>query len=115
MTPQEFEGAFPAVLDWIQQTLLAHKSRARPIASKKFKRLPLYFSQAQIRATKFVIVERVPVPHRKIAPHHVAPRHARLVPAQAERLQRRRDLVTAGGQAHDLSPGKGPSDSETCA
>jgi hypothetical protein len=62
MTPQEFEGAFPAVLDWIQQTLLAHKSRARPIASKKFKRLPLYFSEAQIQATKFVIVERVPVP-----------------------------------------------------
>ena len=62
MTPQEFEGAFPAVLDWIRQTLLAHKSRARPVASKEFKRLPLYFSQAQIQATKFVIVERVPVP-----------------------------------------------------
>ena len=62
MTPQEFEGVFPAVLDWIQQTLLAHKDLARPIASKNFKRLPLYFSQAQIAAAKFVIVERVPVP-----------------------------------------------------
>jgi hypothetical protein len=62
MTPQEFDGAFPAVLDWIQQTLLAHKNRTRPIASKNFKRLPLYFSGTQIAAAKFVIVERVPVP-----------------------------------------------------
>ncbi len=62
MTPQEFEGVFPAVLDWIQQTLLAHKNLARPIASKNFKHLPLYFSPAQIAAAKFVIVERVPVP-----------------------------------------------------
>jgi hypothetical protein len=62
MTPQEIEIFFPQVMGWIQQTLLAHKNLARSIASKNFKRLPLYFSQAQIEAAKFVIVDRVPVP-----------------------------------------------------
>jgi len=53
MTPKEFEAAFPKVMDWIQQTLSAHKAAARPLMSKNFKRLPLYFSRAQIEATKF--------------------------------------------------------------
>ena len=43
MTPKEFEAAFPKVMDWIQQTLSAHKAAARPLMSKNFKRLPLYF------------------------------------------------------------------------
>jgi hypothetical protein len=62
MTPKEFEAAFPKVMDWIQQTLSAHKAAARPLMSKNFKRLPLYFSRAQIEATKFVVVDRIPVP-----------------------------------------------------
>ena len=62
MTPQEFEIAFPKVMGWIQKTLLAHQSLAQPVTSKKFRRLPLYFSPAQIEAAKFVIVDRIPVP-----------------------------------------------------
>jgi len=62
MTPQEFEAAFPKVMGWIQQTLLAHKTLARPVTAKNFRRLPLYFSKAQIEAAKFVVVNRVPVP-----------------------------------------------------
>ena len=62
VTPQEFELAFPKVMDWIQKTLLAHQRLARPITAKNFQRLPLYFSGAQIKTAKFVVVERVPVP-----------------------------------------------------
>ena len=62
MTPQEFENAFPKVMGWIQQILLAHKALARPVTLKNFKRLPLYFSRAQIEAAKFVVVDRIPVP-----------------------------------------------------
>jgi hypothetical protein len=60
MTPQEFEASFPKVMGWIQQTLSA--SVARPVTTKNFKRLPLYFSKTQIEAAKFVVVDRVPVP-----------------------------------------------------
>jgi hypothetical protein len=62
MTPQEFEAAYPKVMAWIQQTLSSYKSFARPVTSKNFKRLPLYFSQAQIEAAKYAIVDRIPVP-----------------------------------------------------
>ena len=62
MTPQEFETAFPKVMGWIQQTLVAYKTLARSVTSKNFKLLPLYFSRTQIEAAKFVVVDRVPVP-----------------------------------------------------
>ena len=62
VTPQEFELAFPKVMDWIQKTLLAHQRLARPVTAKNFQRLPLYFSRAQIEAAQFVVVERIPVP-----------------------------------------------------
>jgi hypothetical protein len=54
--------AFPKVMGWIQKMLLAHQSLARPVTSKKFRRLPFYFSPAQIEAAKYVIVDRIPVP-----------------------------------------------------
>jgi hypothetical protein len=62
MTPQEFETSFPKVMAWIQQTLWTHKTLARPVTAKNFRRLPLYFSKAQIEAAKFVVVDRIPVP-----------------------------------------------------
>jgi hypothetical protein len=62
MTPQEFEAAFPKVMRWIQRTLVAYEKVARPVASKNFRRLPLYFSRAQIEAAKFVAVDRIPLP-----------------------------------------------------
>ena len=62
MTPNEFENAFPKVMGWIKQTLWAHRAETRPVISKDFKRLPLYFSKTQIEAAKFVVVNRVPVP-----------------------------------------------------
>jgi len=62
VTPHEFEIAFPKVMGWIEQTLSAHAQIARPLASMHFRRLPLYFSQAQIEAAKFVVVDRLPLP-----------------------------------------------------
>jgi hypothetical protein len=62
MMPQEFETSFPKVMSWIQQTLLAHKTLARSVTAKNFRRLPLYFSEAQIEAAKLVVVDRIPVP-----------------------------------------------------
>jgi hypothetical protein len=62
MTPQEFEIAFPKVMSWIQRTLVAYEKVARPVASKNFRRLPLYFSRAQIEVAKFVAVDRIPLP-----------------------------------------------------
>jgi len=62
MTPQEFEAAFPKVMGWIQRTLVAHEKLARPVTSKNFRRLPLYFSHAQLEAAKFVAVDRIPLP-----------------------------------------------------
>jgi len=62
MTPQQFQSVFPQVMGWIQETLTAHDKVAQPLASRKFARLPQYFSQAQLAATKVVAVDRVPVP-----------------------------------------------------
>src|SRR2546428_5423595 len=62
MTPQEFETAVPKVMSWIQQTLVAYEKVARPVASKNFKRLPLYFTLAQLEAARFVAVDRIPLP-----------------------------------------------------
>ena len=62
MIPQEFETAFPKVMGWIRQTLLAHEMFAQPVKSTNFECLPRYFGQAQIEVAKFVVVERIPVP-----------------------------------------------------
>jgi len=62
MTPREFEAAFPKVMSWIRRTLMAYEKTARPVALKNFRRLPLYFSPAQLEAAKFVAVDRIPLP-----------------------------------------------------
>jgi hypothetical protein len=62
MTPQEFEVAFPKVMGWIERTLSTHRAIAQPVVSKSFKRLPQYFTQAQLEAAKFAIVDRIPLP-----------------------------------------------------
>jgi hypothetical protein len=62
MTPEEFAAVYPLVLRWIRQTLADHAQSAKPVASRGFKRLPLYFSQQLLDTTKVVPVLRVPVP-----------------------------------------------------
>jgi hypothetical protein len=62
MTPQEFDAAYPKIYDWIQKTLASCERTARTVASMQFSRLPLYFGEQFLHATKFVAVPRVPIP-----------------------------------------------------
>jgi hypothetical protein len=62
MTPQEFQTIYPLVLSWIRQTLAMHAKVAQPISSRGFARLPRYFSVELLASTKFVIVDKVPIP-----------------------------------------------------
>ena len=61
MTPQEFQVLFPKVEMWIKQTLSDHAVKAQTVASRKFKRLPRYFSQELLDSAKVVIVQKIPV------------------------------------------------------
>jgi hypothetical protein len=62
MTPDEFQKLFPLVHSWILETLASHSGAAKPVTSQGFVRLPNYFSSELLTSTKFVIVDRVPMP-----------------------------------------------------
>jgi hypothetical protein len=62
MTPEEFQSIYPQVLAWIRQTLADHAKKAQTVASRGFTRLPLYFSGELLASTKFVALERLPMP-----------------------------------------------------
>jgi hypothetical protein len=62
MTPEEFAAVYPVVLAWIQQTIGDHEQSAKTVASRGFKRLPLYFAGEVLVTTKVVVVNRVPMP-----------------------------------------------------
>lgn len=62
LTEQEFRAVYPRIENWIQQTLAAHASAAKPVASFGFKRLPQYYDVQLLAVTKVVVVPKVPVP-----------------------------------------------------
>jgi len=62
MAPEEFQKLFPQVIGWIRQTLTAHSGQARALSSLGFPRLPQYFSEDLLAATKVVVIDRVPMP-----------------------------------------------------
>ena len=62
MTPGEFQALYPHVIGWIRLTLAAHEKNAKSVASVGFVRLPLYFSHELIASTKYVAVNRPPMP-----------------------------------------------------
>ena len=62
MTPEEFRALYPHVIGWIHHTLAAHEKNTKSVASAGFVRLPLYFSKELIANTKFVSVDRPPMP-----------------------------------------------------
>jgi hypothetical protein len=62
VTPDEFAAVYPVVLYWIRQTIAEHENSAKIVASRGFKRLPLYFSQDLLNTTKVVTISRVPIP-----------------------------------------------------
>lgn len=62
MTPEEFKKVYPLVLSWIRQTLAAHANGAKPVSSRGFARLPQYFGIELLASTKFVAVDKIPMP-----------------------------------------------------
>jgi hypothetical protein len=62
MTPDEFAAVYPAVLDWMRQTIAEHEHSATIVAAEGFKHLPLYFSQDLLNTTKVITISRVPIP-----------------------------------------------------
>src|SRR5262249_58389523 len=62
MTPADFQKFFPLVDDWMWAALAANAGTARPVASRGFPRLPLYFTAETLASAKVVIMDRLPVP-----------------------------------------------------
>ena len=62
MTEEQFKVVYPKISEWIGQTLFSHAAKARSVDLAGFKRLPLYFSSKLLNATKFVVVDHVPIP-----------------------------------------------------
>ena len=62
MTEEQFKAVYPQVYKWIRQTLFSHAAQARTVDSVGFTRLALYFTSELLSTTKFVVVDRVPVP-----------------------------------------------------
>ena len=62
MAPEEFAKFYPALLDWIRTTLAASAHAAQTVASRRFSRLPLYFTEETLAATKVVLADPLPMP-----------------------------------------------------
>ena len=62
MTEEQFKAIYPQMYEWIRQTLVSNAVKARTVDSVGFKRLPLYFGSELLSTTKFVVIDRVPVP-----------------------------------------------------
>ena len=62
MSPEEFAKFYPPLLDWIRTTLTASMHIAQTVASRKFSRLPLYFTENTLAATKVVLIDPLPMP-----------------------------------------------------
>jgi hypothetical protein len=62
LTPEEFDTAYPKLRGWIQQTLEFYEKNAKAVASMHFVRLPLYFDPNLLETTKFIAVDRLPMP-----------------------------------------------------
>ena len=62
MTPEEFRAIFPLVHTWIREMLASHSNAAKPVSSQGFVRLPRYFSAKLLASTKFITIDKIPMP-----------------------------------------------------
>ena len=62
MTPEGFRAIFPLVHTWIGETLASHSNAAKPVSSQGFVRLPRYFSAKLLASTKFITIDKIPMP-----------------------------------------------------
>jgi hypothetical protein len=62
MSPEEFAKFYPPLLGWIRATLSSSMHMAQTVASRRFSRLPLYFTENTLMSTKVVLVDPSPMP-----------------------------------------------------
>jgi hypothetical protein len=62
MTPEEFHKFYPLMAKWLQNTLAAYATLAKPVASCAFPRLPNYFAPSTLQSSKVVLVDQLPRP-----------------------------------------------------
>ena len=62
MSPEDFAKVYPGLIGWIRNTLTASAPAAHTVASRGFSRLPLYFTEETLAATKVVLVDPLPMP-----------------------------------------------------
>ena len=62
MSPEEFAKSYPPLVAWIRNTLTASAPVAQTVASRRFWRLPLYFTEKTLASTKVVLVDPLPIP-----------------------------------------------------
>jgi len=62
MSPEEFAKFYPPLLDWIRTTLIGSMHIAQTVASRRFSRLPLYFTENTLAATKVFLIDPLPMP-----------------------------------------------------
>ena len=62
MSPEEFAKFYPPLLDWIRTTLTGSMHIAQTVASRRFSRLPLYFTENTLASTRVVLVDPLPMP-----------------------------------------------------
>ena len=62
MSPEEFAKFYDPLLDWIRTTLTGSMHIAQTVASRRFSRLPLYFTENTLASTKVVLVDPLPMP-----------------------------------------------------
>jgi hypothetical protein len=57
-----FQQKIPLVKQWINMTLAAYASHARPVLGYGFQEIPKHFSQETLSSANVVLVEKVPMP-----------------------------------------------------
>jgi hypothetical protein len=62
MSPEEFAKFYPPLLEWIRGTLGSSANAGQTVASRRFSRLPLYFTENTLASTKVVLVDPLPMP-----------------------------------------------------
>ena len=62
MSPEEFARYYPPLIEWIRNALAATAHKANTVASFRFSRLPLYFTESTLASAKVVLLDPLPRP-----------------------------------------------------
>lgn len=62
MTPEQFQQVYPLLAQWMASTLDSFAPQARPVSASGFTRLQSYFGKDLLDRSKYVLVNRLPMP-----------------------------------------------------